>query len=141
MHSRSNRWFLLQGKRTTRGYSSVSGGLVRWVFFGFIQRKRGGDWGWKGHEGGLGIEGDWGNGVGDLPSRKGLLQMGQSMDGLRSLLGTRSSSEGCLAGVSHGKALEATLGQGARRFKIPGVRDWPSRFRSTKSTHRPKTPD
>lgn len=59
MHSRSNRWFLLQGKRTTRGYSSVSGGLVRWFFLG-LYREKGGNWVWKGHEGGLGIEGDWG---------------------------------------------------------------------------------
>lgn len=29
---------------------------------------------------------------GDLPSRKGLLQIGQSIDGFRSLFGTRSSS-------------------------------------------------
>ncbi len=40
-------------------------------------------------------------GSGKLPSRNGLLQIGQSIEGLRSLLGTRSSSRGG-GGVSRG---------------------------------------
>ena len=38
---------------------------------------------------------------GDLPSRKGLLQIGQSMEGFKSLFGTRSSSAD-VATISHG---------------------------------------
>ncbi len=51
--------------------------------------------------GGL-ISGEGGElGGGELPSRNGLLQIGQSIEGLRSLLGTRSSSRGG-GGVSGG---------------------------------------
>lgn len=77
IHSRSNMWFLLHGRRTTSGYSSgrtvLAGGGSRW----------------------------WGLMGGDSPSRKGLLQIGQSIDGFRSLFGTRSSSADA-ARVSYG---------------------------------------
>ena len=65
MHSRSKMWFLLQGRRTTSGYSSVDirqlsvlcgGGKV-------------------------------------LPSRKGLPHIGQSISGFNDFFGTLSSSK------------------------------------------------
>ena len=57
-------WFLLQGRRTTRGYSSEI--LVSANAPERMERT--------------------------IPSRKGLPQIGQSIDGFRILLGTRSSS-------------------------------------------------
>lgn len=68
---------------------------------------------------------------GDSPSRKGLLQIGQSIDGFRSLFGTRSSSADA-ARVSHGSGGRDTCEQdavlGMRRMSIPAVSDATAHF-------------
>ena len=124
IHSKSNMWFLLHGRRTTRGYSSgriVLAGGNRW----------------------------WDMMESDSPSRKELLQIGQSIAGFRSLFGTRSSSAD-VVWVSYGS------GERCVRTRCSS-RDAHSSHPSSKrrnspnlpetgvgkpfSTHRPETPD
>lgn len=81
---------------------------------------------------------------GDLPSRKGLLQIGQSIDGFRSLFGTRSSSADVAGSAVEGSKLNfeqdavpdfsffASLQWRRNILALPGSR---------LSTHHPKTPD
>ena len=124
MHSKSNMWFLLHGRRTTRGYSSgriVLAGGKRW----------------------------WEMMKSDSPSRKGLLQIGQSIVGFRSLFGTRSSSAD-VAWVSYGSGERCLCTRCSSRDAHSSHlsskrRNNPTfpRQKSVKpfSTHRPETPD
>ena len=87
---------------------------------------------------------------GDSPSRKELLQIGQSIDGFRSLFGTRSSSAD-VARVSYGSGGRDTCEQdavlGDAKNKHPSSRatqqpNFPgTRVGTPFFTHRPGTPD